>query len=207
MSIFNKIVVEKSAVPIKTGKILEKKFNHNSKGINFKIFFNPEFLAEELRSQIFKAWDGSHWRKENPEGLKAVTALKDVYAYCVPEERIISTNLRSAELSNLAANAFQAKESPVNAMSVLCTATGADVAQVSYSVGTDWRIGPKFFNDSFGFGGSYFQEDIVNLVYICDCNDLPKVPEYWKLVFTINVCQKTRFVDCCCLYIQRRGLS
>ncbi|KAJ0776988.1 putative UDP-glucose 6-dehydrogenase [Helianthus annuus] len=95
------------------------------------------------------------------------TALKDVYAHWVPEERIICTNLWSAELSKLAANAFLAQRiSSVNAMSALCEATGADVAQ-----------------------------DILNLVYICECNGLPEVANYWKQVIKVNDYQKNRFVN------------
>jgi UDPglucose 6-dehydrogenase len=80
-------------------------------------------------------------------------------------------------------------------MSALCEATGADVAEVAYAVGKDSRIGPKFLNASVGFGGSCFQKDILNLVYICECNGLPEVAEYWKQVIKINDYQKSRFVN------------
>ncbi|PWA60854.1 6-phosphogluconate dehydrogenase, C-terminal-like protein [Artemisia annua] len=134
--------------------------------------------------------------RETPGGQKAIEALKAVYANWVPEENIITTNLWSAELSKLAANAFLAQRiSSVNAMSALCEATGANVSQVAYAVGKDTRIGPKFLNASVGFGGSCFQKDILNLVYICECNGLPEVAEYWKQVIKINDYQKTRFVN------------
>ncbi|KAF9622344.1 hypothetical protein IFM89_031147 [Coptis chinensis] len=84
--------------------------------------------------------------------------------------------------------------SSVNAMSTFCEATGADVAEVSHVVGKDTRIGPKFLNASVGFGGSCFQKDILNLVYICECNGLLEVANYWKQVIKINDYQKTRFV-------------
>nr|KYP34898.1 UDP-glucose 6-dehydrogenase [Cajanus cajan] len=110
--------------------------------------------------------------------------------------KILCTNLWSAELSKLAANAFLAQRiSSVNAMSALCEATGADVSQVSHSIGTDSRIGPKFLNASVGFGGSCFQKDILNLVYICECNGLPEVANYWKQVIKVNDYQKNRFVN------------
>ncbi|KAI8017978.1 UDP-glucose 6-dehydrogenase 1 [Camellia lanceoleosa] len=193
----DKIVVEKSTVPVKTAEAIEKILTHNSKGINFQILSNPEFLAEGTAIQDLLHPDrvliGG---RDTPEGQKAIQALKAVYSNWVPEERILCTNLWSAELSKLAANAFLAQRiSSVNAMSALCEATGADVTQVSYAVGTDSRIGPKFLNASVGFGGSCFQKDILNLVYICECNGLPEVAEYWKQVIKINDYQKSSFVN------------
>ncbi|KAA8529362.1 hypothetical protein F0562_033839 [Nyssa sinensis] len=193
----DKIVVEKSTVPVKTAEAIEKILTHNSKGINFQILSNPEFLAEGTAiSDLFHPDRVLIGGRETPEGEKAIKALKDVYAHWVPEEQIICTNLWSAELSKLAANAFLAQRiSSVNAMSALCEATGADVSQVSHAVGKDTRIGPKFLNASVGFGGSCFQKDILNLVYICECNGLPEVANYWKQVIKINDYQKTRFVN------------
>ncbi|KAF9601663.1 hypothetical protein IFM89_021185 [Coptis chinensis] len=133
----------------------------------------------------------STWTFETPGGQKAIQALKNVYAHWVPEDRIITTNLWSAELSKLAANAFLAQRiSSVNAMSALCEATRANVAEVSHVVGKDTRIGPKFLNASVGFGGLCFQKDILNLVYICECNGLLEVANYWKQVVKINDYQK-----------------
>ncbi|KAF2299339.1 hypothetical protein GH714_031633 [Hevea brasiliensis] len=172
----NKIVVEKSTVPILS---------------------NPEFLAEGTAiSDLLSPDRVLIGGRETPEGQAAIKSLKDVYAQWVPEDRILTTNLWSAELSKLAANAFLAQRiSSVNAMSALCEATGADVTQVSFAVGKDTRIGPKFLNASVGFGGSCFQKDILNLVYICECNGLPEVAEYWKQVIKINDYQKNRFVN------------
>ncbi|KAL3501492.1 hypothetical protein ACH5RR_035941 [Cinchona calisaya] len=192
-----KIVVEKSTVPVKTAEAIEKILTHNSKGIEFQILSNPEFLAEGTAiPDLFNPDRVLIGGRETPEGLKAVQALKEVYAHWVPEEQIICTNLWSAELSKLAANAFLAQRiSSVNAMSALCEATGADVSHVSHAVGKDTRIGPKFLNASVGFGGSCFQKDILNLVYICECNGLPEVANYWKQVIKINDYQKSRFVN------------
>ncbi|KAL3511061.1 hypothetical protein ACH5RR_030462 [Cinchona calisaya] len=192
-----KIVVEKSTVPVKTAEAIEKILTHNSKSINFQILSNPEFLAEGTAIQdLFNPDRVLIGGRETPEGLKAIQALKEVYQHWVPEERIICSNLWSAELSKLAANAFLAQRiSSVNAMSALCEATGADVSQVSHAVGKDTRIGPKFLNASVGFGGSCFQKDILNLVYICECNGLPEVANYWKQVIKINDYQKARFVN------------
>ncbi|WMV17355.1 hypothetical protein MTR67_010740 [Solanum verrucosum] len=193
----DKIVVEKSTVPVKTAEAIEKILTHNSKGITFQILSNPEFLAEGTAIEdLFKPDRVLIGGRETPGGQKAIQALKDVYAHWVPEGNIITTNLWSAELSKLAANAFLAQRiSSVNAMSALCEATGANVTQVAYAVGKDSRIGPKFLNASVGFGGSCFQKDILNLVYICECNGLPEVAEYWKQVIKINDYQKSRFVN------------
>ncbi|KAK4856190.1 hypothetical protein QYF36_015010 [Acer negundo] len=193
----NKIVVEKSTVPVKTAEAIEKILSHNSQGIKYQILSNPEFLAEGTAIQdLFIPDRVLIGGRETPEGQKAIQALKDVYAHWVPEDRIITTNLWSAELSKLAANAFLAQRiSSVNAMSALCEATGADVAQVSHAVGKDIRIGSKFLNASVGFGGSCFQKDILNLVYICECNGLTEVANYWKQVIKVNDYQKNRFVN------------
>ncbi|KAF7827989.1 UDP-glucose 6-dehydrogenase 1-like [Senna tora] len=197
VSTSDKIVVEKSTVPVKTAEAIEKILTHNRKGINFSILSNPEFLAEGTAiKDLFHPDRVLIGGRETPEGTKAIQALKDVYAHWVPVDRILCTNLWSAELSKLAANAFLAQRiSSVNAMSALCEATGADISQVSHSVGTDSRIGPKFLNASVGFGGSCFQKDILNLVYICECNGLPEVANYWKQVIKVNDYQKTRFVN------------
>ncbi|XP_066325522.1 UDP-glucose 6-dehydrogenase 2-like [Miscanthus floridulus] len=193
----DKIVVEKSTVPVKTAEAIEKILVHNSRGVRYQILSNPEFLAEGTAVQDLFAPDrvliGG---RETPEGRAAVDKLRDVYAQWVPPDRIITTNLWSAELSKLAANAFLAQRiSSVNAISVLCEATGADVTEVAHSVGRDARIGPRFLSASVGFGGSCFQKDILNLVYICECYGLPEVAAYWREVIRINDHQKSRFVN------------
>jgi UDPglucose 6-dehydrogenase len=184
-------------VPVKTAEAIEKILAHNSRGVRYQILSNPEFLAEGTAVRDLLAPDrvliGG---RETPEGRAAVRALRDVYARWVPEDRIIATNLWSAELSKLAANAFLAQRiSSVNAISALCEATGADVTQVAHSVGMDARIGPRFLSASVGFGGSCFQKDILNLVYICECYGLPEVAGYWREVIRINDYQKSRFVN------------
>ncbi|XP_057514313.1 UDP-glucose 6-dehydrogenase 1-like [Actinidia eriantha] len=193
----DKIVVEKSTVPVKTAEAIEKILTHNSKGIKFQILSNPEFLAKGTAiKDLFSPDRVLIGGRETPDGQRAIKALKDVYAHWVPEERIICTNLWSAELSKLAANAFLAQRiSSINAMSALCEATGADVSQVSHAIGKDTRIGPKFLNSSIGFGGSCFQKDILNLVYICECNGLTDVANYWKQIIKVNDYQKNRFVN------------
>ncbi|XP_047148245.1 UDP-glucose 6-dehydrogenase 1-like [Vigna umbellata] len=194
----DKIVVEKSTVPVRTaeaiGKILSQ--NSKSKGIKYEILSNPEFLSEGTAIQDLLNPDrvliGGN---QDPQGLDAIQKLKDIYAYWVPQDRIVTTNLWSAELSKLADNAFLAQRiSSINAMSALCEATGAEVSQVSLALGKNTKIGPKFLNASVGFGGSCFQKDILNLVYICESNGLTEVGNYWKEVIKVNEYQKSRFV-------------
>ncbi|XP_078430238.1 UDP-glucose 6-dehydrogenase 4-like [Wolffia australiana] len=193
----DKIVVEKSTVPVKTAEAIEKILTHNSNGVRFQILSNPEFLAEGTAVQdLFNPDRVLIGGRETREGRAAVQRLKQVYAHWVPEDRILTTNLWSAELSKLAANAFLAQRiSSVNAISALCEATGADVSEVAYAVGRDSRIGPKFLGASVGFGGSCFQKDILNLVYICECHRLSEVADYWRQVIRINDYQKSRFVN------------
>ena len=120
--------------------------------------------------------------------------LVDVYARWVPRERIITSNLWSSELSKLVANAFLAQRiSSINSISALCEATGADVDEVAHAIGQDSRIGPKFLKASVGFGGSCFQKDILNLVYLCEHFGLPEVSAYWESVVKMNEWQKNRF--------------
>jgi UDPglucose 6-dehydrogenase len=192
----DKIVVEKSTVPVKTAEAIEKILNHNSNGVKYQILSNPEFLSEgtAIEDLLYpeRVLIGG---RETPEGQKAVQALKEIYTHWVSDDLIITTNLWSAELSKLASNAFQAQRvSSINSLSALCEATGATVSEVAYAIGKDSRIGPKFLNASVGFGGSCFQKDILNLIYISECNGLPEVANYWKQVIKINDYQKTRFL-------------
>eukprot|EP00475_Leptophrys_vorax_P043431 TRINITY_DN8367_c0_g1_i1.p1 TRINITY_DN8367_c0_g1~~TRINITY_DN8367_c0_g1_i1.p1 ORF type:complete len:482 (-),score=55.63 TRINITY_DN8367_c0_g1_i1:287-1732(-) len=192
----DKIVVEKSTVPVKTAEAIGKILTHTQSGVKFDILSNPEFLAEGTAMEDLRQPDrvliGG---QETESGQRAVAALKAVYANWVPEENIITTNLWSAELSKLAANAMLAQRiSSVNAISALCEATGANVNEVAFAIGKDTRIGRRFLNASVGFGGSCFQKDILNLVYICDCNGLTECAKYWQQVIDINDYQKSRFV-------------
>ena len=110
------------------------------------------------------------------------------------KERILSVGLWSSELSKLAANAMLAQRiSSVNALSAICEATGANIDEVSWAVGFDSRVGPKFLKASVGFGGSCFQKDILNLVYLSESLHLPEVAAYWRQVVELNEYQKRRF--------------
>eukprot|EP00091_Calanus_sinicus_P025111 TRINITY_DN9392_c0_g1_i1.p1 TRINITY_DN9392_c0_g1~~TRINITY_DN9392_c0_g1_i1.p1 ORF type:complete len:245 (-),score=81.12 TRINITY_DN9392_c0_g1_i1:210-881(-) len=184
-----KIVVEKSTVPVRAAESISHILSRNSKpGVSYQVLSNPEFLAEgtaiaDLLSPDRVLIGG----EQNDEGKEAIEALKEVYQHWVPEERIMAMNTWSSELSKLAANAFLAQRiSSINTMSALCEATGADVSEVAEAIGRDTRIGPKFLQASVGFGGSCFQKDILNLVYISECLNLPEVAEYWAQVIKYN---------------------
>merc|ERR1712203_835302 len=117
-----------------------------------------------------------------------------IYAKWVPSQRILTTNLWSSELSKLVANAMLAQRvSSINSIAQLCERTGADVSEVSRAIGTDSRIGKKFLNSSIGFGGSCFQKDILNLVYICEQFGLDECAQYWQKVVDMNEYQKKTF--------------
>ena len=190
----DKIVVEKST-PVRTAESIKRILESNAKGRKFQILSNHEFLAEGTAIADLEAPDrvlvGGD---QTPEGKAAIQKLVDVYASWVPRENIITTNLWSSELSKLTANAFLAQRiSSINAISALCEATGANVDEVAHAIGTDSRIGPKFLKSSVGFGGSCFQKDILNLVYLCEHFGLPDVAAYWNSVIEMNDYQKHRF--------------
>jgi UDPglucose 6-dehydrogenase len=190
-----KIIVEKSTIPVKTAETIKDILAANARGVKFAVLSNPEFLAEgtavaDLHNPDRVLIGG----ERTPEGQAAVKTLVDVYAHWVPRDRIITTNLWSSELSKLVANAFLAQRiSSINSISALCEATGADIDEVAGAIGRDSRIGPKFLKASVGFGGSCFQKDILNLVYLCTHFGLPEVADYWEQVVKINDWQKHRF--------------
>jgi len=193
----DKIVVEKSTLPVRTAEALQNILHNTGNGVRFDILSNPEFLAEGTAIQDLLYADRVLIGGENtPLGQKATDALAEIYAQWLPEERILRTNVWSSELSKLTANAFLAQRvSSINAMSELCEVTGADVQEVARAIGTDSRIGPKFLNASVGFGGSCFQKDILNLVYIAKTYGLDEVADYWEQVIIMNDYQKRRFAE------------
>jgi UDPglucose 6-dehydrogenase len=191
----DKIIVEKSTIPVKTAETIKAILAANTKGLKFQVLSNPEFLAEGTAVVDLHTPDRVLIGGERtPEGEIALQTLADVYARWVPRERIITTNLWSSELSKLVANAFLAQRiSSINSISALCEATDADVDEVARAIGHDSRIGPKFLKASVGFGGSCFQKDILNLVYLCESFGLPEVAAYWDAVVKMNDWQKSRF--------------
>ncbi|WVR07908.1 hypothetical protein IAU60_004951 [Kwoniella sp. DSM 27419] len=192
----SKIVVEKSTVPCRTADAMRTILEANSKpDCHFDILSNPEFLAEGTAIADLFAPDrvliGS---LQTERGLDACQSLANVYANWVPKDRILTVGLWSSELSKLAANAMLAQRiSSVNALSAICEATGANIDEVAYAVGRDTRVGSKFLKASVGFGGSCFQKDILNLVYLSESLHLPEVAKYWRAVVEMNEYQKDRF--------------
>lgn len=189
----DKIVVEKSTLPVRTAEALKSILDNTGNGVNFHILSNPEFLAEGTAITDLHNPDRVLIGGEDAE---AIEALVSIYEAWVPKERILTTNLWSSELAKLVANAFLAQRvSSINAISELCEVTGANVDEVSRAIGQDSRIGPKFLKASVGFGGSCFQKDILNLVYIARSYNLKEVADYWEQVIILNDHQKTRFAE------------
>jgi UDPglucose 6-dehydrogenase len=196
MSESDKIIIEKSTLPVRTADAMARILNSNDKGIHFEVASNPEFLAEGTAVKDLLNPDrvliGT---RETEKGIKARGEIVDIYAHWVDSSRIITSNVWSAELSKLVANAFLAQRiSSVNSISALCEKTEADINEVSKAIGKDARIGNKFLKSSVGFGGSCFKKDILNLVYICESYGLTEVARYWESVVTMNDYQIGRFV-------------
>ncbi|MBC5833295.1 UDP-glucose 6-dehydrogenase [Flavobacterium sp. F372] len=191
----DKIVIEKSTLPVRTAQAIKDILDHTGNGVNFQILSNPEFLAEGTAIEDLFAPDRVLIGGDTtPEGQVAINKLVEVYANWVNRDNILTTNVWSSELSKLTANAFLAQRvSSINAMSELCEKTGADVNEVAKAIGLDSRIGSKFLKSSVGFGGSCFQKDILNLVYIAKSYGLNEVADYWEQVIIMNDHQKRRF--------------
>jgi UDPglucose 6-dehydrogenase len=191
----DKIVVEKSTLPVRTASAIKEILTNTGNGVQYQILSNPEFLAEGTAiADLFNPDRVLIGGDTSPEGQKAIQALVDIYSNWVPNDKILTTNLWSSELSKLTANAFLAQRvSSINALSELCEKTGANVNEVAQAIGLDSRIGPKFLKASVGFGGSCFQKDILNLVYIAKSYGLHEVANYWEQVIIMNDHQKRRF--------------
>ena len=195
------IVVEKSTLPVRTAEKIKEILAKNSKH-TFDVLSNPEFLAEGTAVKDLENPDRVLIGGEN---TAAVTALFDVYAQWVAKEKIITTNVWSAEMAKLAANAMLAQRvSSINSLSAFCEATEADIDEVAKVLGSDSRIGSKFLKAGIGFGGSCFQKDILNLVYLCEHYGLKEVAAYWEQVIAMNEWQKKRIAQ---LVIKKLGGS
>lgn len=190
----NKIVIEKSTLPVRTAEKIKSVLSSNTK-VQFEVLSNPEFLAEGTAIEdLFKSDRVLVGGDTTSTGQAAVEALVSIYAQWIPKEKIITTNVWSSELSKLASNAMLAQRiSSINSLSALCEKTGASIEEVAKAIGKDHRIGDKFLNASVGFGGSCFQKDILNLVYLCQTYDLEEVADYWHQVIKLNDYQKNRF--------------
>ncbi len=192
----NKLIVEKSTLPVRTADAMERILNANDKGIHFEVASNPEFLAEGTAVCDLLNPDrvliGTH---ETETGLLARKELVELYAHWVDRSKILTSNVWSAELSKLTANAFLAQRiSSINSIAALCEKTEANVSEVAFAIGKDTRIGSRFLSASVGFGGSCFKKDILNLVYLCEHYGLTEVALYWENVVKINDYQMKRFV-------------
>ena len=193
----DKIIVEKSTLPVKTAESIKDILENTGSDFKFEILSNPEFLAEGTAIQDLENPDriliGGN---QTESGLKSIESLVNIYAAWVPNDKILTTNLWSSELSKLTANSFLAQRiSSINALTELCEKTGANIEDVAIAIGTDSRIGPKFLKASVGFGGSCFQKDILNLVYICKSMGLNESADYWEQVIIMNNHQRKRFAN------------
>ena len=195
----DKIVVEKSTLPVRTAAAMSAILNTHDK-YHFEVLSNPEFLAEGTAiNDLLQPDRVLIGGADTPEGKRAVDEVVEIYRGSVPWvpfDRILTTNVWSAELTKLAANAFLAQRvSSINAIAGLCEATGADVDEVARVIGADKRIGPKFLKAGPGFGGSCFKKDVLNLVYLCESFGLHTAAEYWMGVIKMNDHQQERIVS------------
>lgn len=193
----DKIVVEKSTLPVRSAEAMKRILCFNTKGLNFDILSNPEFMAEGSAIKDLEKPDrvliGS---METERGRKALQRLVNIYSHWVPKEKILTANVWSSELSKLVSNAFLAQRiSSINSISALCEKTDANINEVAKAVGMDSRIGSKFLRAGIGFGGSCFKKDILNLVYLAEYYNLHEVASYWQQVIDLNEYQEKRFVQ------------
>ena len=193
----DKIVVEKSTLPVRTAEKIKEILIANNKKVNFEVISNPEFLAEGTAiNDLFKSDRVLVGGDYTESGKNAVDKLVEIYQRWIPDDKILRTNVWSSELSKLVSNAMLAQRlSSINSISALCEKTGANIEEVSKAVGMDSRIGSSFLKPSIGFGGSCFKKDILNLVYIARQYQLNEVAEYWENVIKINSYQTSRIAD------------
>lgn len=193
----DKIVIEKSTLPVRTAEAMHRILCANNKGLNFDIISNPEFMAEGTAIDDLQNPDrvliGA---MEDASGQRALQSVVELYEHWVDRAKIKTTNVWSSELSKLVANAMLAQRvSSINSISALCEKTDANILEVSDAIGMDSRIGAKFIKAGVGFGGSCFKKDVLNLVYLCEYYGLPEVADYWEQVVKINQYQARRFVN------------
>ncbi|MDA0345690.1 MAG: nucleotide sugar dehydrogenase [Proteobacteria bacterium] len=206
----DKIIVEKSTLPVRTAEKIKEVLNRECKnGVNFEILSNPEFLAEGTAiKDLYKSDRVLIGGDDTNKGQIAVKKLVNIYKRWIPETKILTLNVWSAELAKLASNAMLAQRiSSINSLSAICEATGAEIDEVSNAVGRDHRIGSYFLRVSPGFGGSCFQKDILNLVYLSKFYGLHEVAEYWHQVIKINDYQRLRIVDKIVYFINKNKLN
>jgi UDPglucose 6-dehydrogenase len=160
-----KIVVDKSTVPVQTGeKVAETIKRYRKAMVDFDVVSNPEFLREGFAVNDFMKPDRIVIGVASP---RPVAKMKEIYApYQAP---ILVTDINSAELIKHAANSFLAlKISYINAISMICEKSGANVQEVANGMGMDSRIGRQFLDASLGFGGSCFPKDLSAFIRISE---------------------------------------
>lgn len=191
----DKIIVEKSTLPVRTAEVIKDILDNTGNGVRFQVLSNPEFLAEGTAIENLYYPDRVLIGGVDTEaGKMAMEALVNIYATWIPKERLLTTNVWSSELSKLVANAFLAQRiSSINSLTELCEKTDANIDEVARAIGADSRIGSKFLKASVGFGGSCFQKDILNLIYIARTYGLVEVADYWEQVILMNNHQRNRF--------------
>lgn len=193
----DKIVIEKSTLPVRTAEKIKEVLKKFNKKNNFEVISNPEFLAEGTAIENLYKSDRVLVGGENTDsGKRAVNILVEIYKNWIPESKILKTNVWSSELAKLASNAMLAQRiSSINSFSSICEKTGASIQEISKAIGMDSRIGPEFLEPSVGFGGSCFKKDILNLVYLARFYKLNDVADYWHNVVKINSFQMMRFAE------------
>ena len=193
----DKIIVEKSTLPVRTAEKIKEILSLTNKRVKFEILSNPEFLAEGTAiKDLFKSDRVLIGGDDTKSGRNAVKCLTEIYEKWIPQSKILKTSVWSSELSKLAANAMLAQRiSSINSLSALCEKPGANIKEISKAIGMDKRIGSEFLNASVGFGGSCFQKDILNLVYLSRHYGLNDVADFWHQVVKINDYQKNRFAE------------
>jgi UDPglucose 6-dehydrogenase len=184
-----KVIVDKSTVPVKTGQKVSETISRYCKAkVEFDVVSNPEFLREGFAVEDLMKPDRI---VIGVKSQRPVQAMKEVYApFNAP---ILVTDISSAELIKHAANSFLAlKISYINAISVVCEATGANVQEVALGMGMDERIGRRFLDASLGFGGSCFPKDLSAFIKISE--QLGYDFALLKEVQKINALQMERFI-------------
>ena len=146
VSTTDKIVIEKSTLPVRTAEKIKEVLSSNTNGVSFELLSNPEFLAEGTAIEdLFRSDRVLIGGDDTPTGQEAVATLVSIYANWIPKEKILTTNVWSSELSKLASNAMLAQRiSSINSLSALCEKTGANIEEISSAIGMDHRIGLHF---------------------------------------------------------------
>lgn len=184
------IIVNRSTVPVGTGDSTAQTLIERGKkqGIDFQVVSNPEFTREGSAIYDFLNPDRVVLGSVDAEAAEAVADLYRVFT-----EKILITDLRTAEMIKYASNAFLAmKISFINEIASICEKLGADVKLVSAGMGQDPRIGAQWLNAGLGFGGSCFPKDVKALTYMAEVNGLH--PQLLRAVMDINRDQKRRVV-------------